>query len=156
MELDQRNIFLITLSWILSSFLSVTILLDLPDDLRGPNAHLSHGSQELSDIGTVSPVRKGWRRMLEAHQVHLDSKVLDQQLAGHPAYRVVCVIWIRMSCAWKQVQLELIILEQFDITSQEKITEDISINLLHLVFLFPFHQKSHFQKTEPSLKQVKT
>ena len=92
---------LLLIDYLSGSFhcLSLTLLLVLPCILWRHNPHRSHRSQKLGDIITVSPVRNGRRRVLEAYQVHLYTKVLYKQLAGHSAYGVEGVVWVRMCCS---------------------------------------------------------
>ena len=53
-----------------------------------------------------APVYLGWWRRAEAHQVHLDAEVLEEELPGDPAHRVEGVVRVGVRRAWgRRVEL---------------------------------------------------
>ena len=89
-------------------------------------ASLVHQSSELGRATLEVGGYLAWR-LLQPHQIHLDSKILHQELPGDPAHGVEGVIRVGMGGA-----------------RQEKISVRISINLFLLTLLLSLHKQSFY------------
>ena len=78
---------------------------------RGEDPGTDHGQVGLLPALQAQPVLlAGGGRLAEPDQVHLDPQVLHQQLTGHSAYTVECVVRVGVggSCKYPNIRkLEL-------------------------------------------------